>query len=344
MLLKEEVAGIAVKIQDVAKKAGVSISTVSRVLNGYKHVSDELKDKVTKAVEELEYRPNQVARSLASQRTNLIGIIVPDLTNHYYSRMISSIEEYASERNYNIVVCNIKENLDKEVRYLNVLKEMWADGIILMHEKVDERTKEMLKAYKIPVVLASVKIDGLKVPSVNIDDYHAAYDATNYLIQKGHERIGIIAGDMQDITAGQQRYRGFIDALKGHGIKQNPLYMREGKFKIEDGYQAMDDILDNSQVKPTAIFAVSDSMAIGAMNCAIDRGYQVPDDISIIGFDNIDLAAAVRPRLTTVNQPAEEIGRQSMKTLIALINGKNTKKDIILDHSIVEGSTCKEVK
>lgn len=335
---------IAVKIQDVAKKAGVSISTVSRVLNDYKHVSSDLKDKVMKAVEELEYRPNQVARSLASQKTSLIGIIVPDLTNHYYSRMISSIEEYASERNYNIVVCNIKENLNKEVRYLNVLKEMWAEGIILMHEKIDQQTKEMLKAYNIPVVLASVKIDELNVSSVNIDDYKAAYDATTYLVQKGHKRIGIIAGDMRDITAGQLRYRGFVEALKENEIDINPLYIKEGKFKIEDGYQAMDEIFESCEDVPTAIFAVSDSMAIGAMNCAIDRGYRVPDDISIIGFDNIDLAAAVRPRLTTVNQPAEEIGQISVKILIDMINGKVSEQEIILSHSIVEGNTCKDIK
>lgn len=334
---------ITVKMQDVAKQAGVSISTVSRVLNDYKHVSDELKQKVTKAVEELGYRPNQVARSLASQKSNLIGIIVPDLTNYYYARMISSIEEFASERNYNIIVCNIKENLDKEVKYLHVLKEMWVDGVILMHEKIDKQTKDMLKSYKIPVVLASVRIEGLDVPSVNINNYQAAYDATNYLIDKGHERIGIIAGDMQDITAGQQRYKGYRDALKDHNIKENVSYMREGKFHIEDGYKAMEDILEHNEIIPTAIFAVSDSMAIGVMNCAIDRGYTVPGDISIIGFDNIDLAATVRPRLTTVNQPAEEIGELSMKTLMALIHGKEVAREMILKHSIIEGQTCKEL-
>lgn len=338
-----EVEVIAVKIQDVAKQAGVSISTVSRVLNGYQHVSEALKNKVTKAVEELEYRPNQVARSLASQKTNLIGIIVPDLTNHYYSRMISSIEEFASERNYNIIVCNIKENLHKEVKYLHVLKEMWVDGVILMHEKIDDQTKDILKNYKIPIVLASVRIDDLDVPAVNINDYQAAYDATNYLIDKGHERIGIIAGDMQDITAGQQRYEGFKAALKDGGIEEKTSYMREGKFHIEDGYTAMEEILDSNEVPPTAVFAVSDSMAIGAMNCAIDKGYHVPNDISIMGFDNIDLAAAVRPRLTTVNQPAEAIGCLSMKSLIKLINGEAVEKEMILKHTIIERSTCKSL-
>lgn len=333
---------IAVKIQDVAKKAGVSISTVSRVVNGYVHVSDELREKVESAIRDLEYRPSQVARSLAKQKTNLIGIIVPDLTYHYYAKMISSIEEQASLNDYNIIVCNIKENLNKEIRYINVLKEMWVEGIILMHEKINPQTKKLLCECNIPIVLASVKIDGLDVPSVNIDDYQAAFDATNFLIGKGHKRIALISGDMRDITAGRQRYQGYIDALKNSNIQISKDIIKEGNFKISDGYSKMEEIL-KLEKKPTAVFAVSDSMAIGAMNCAIDHGYKIPDDISIMGFDNTDLAYVIRPRLTTVNQPASEIGKQSLKTLIDLIETKDTDKEIILKHTIIEGQTCKDI-
>lgn len=333
---------IAIKIQDVAKKAGVSISTVSRVVNGYVHVSNELREKVELTIKELEYRPSQVARSLANQKTNLIGIIVPDLTYHYYAKMISSIEEQASLNDYNIVVCNIKEDLNKEIKYINVLKEMWAEGIILMHEKINPQTKKLLCECNIPIVLASIKIDGLDVPAINIDDYKAAFDATNFLISKGHKRIALISGDMQDVTAGRQRYDGYVDALKKNNIDIDKSIIKEGNFRISGGYKKMEEILKVDE-KPTAVFAVSDSMAIGAMNCAIDHGYKIPDDISIMGFDNIDLAHAIRPRLTTVNQPASEIGKKSLITLIDLIENRDTDRQIILEHTIIEGQTCKDI-
>lgn len=337
-----EVFVIAVTIQDVAKRAGVSISTVSRVVNGYVHVSSELREKVESAIKELEYRPSQVARSLASQKTNLIGIIVPDLTYHYYANMISSIEEQASLNGYNIVVCNIKEDLKKEKKYIHVLMEMWAQGIILMHEKMDPSTKKLLKDSKIPTVLASVKIDGLDIPNVNIDDYKAAYDATEFLIKNGHKRIGFISGDMRDITAGRQRYEGYVGALRDYKLKADLSIIKEGNFQIEDGYNKMAEIMKVKD-KPTAVFAVSDSMAIGAMNYAIDQGYRVPEDISIMGFDNIDLAQVIRPRLTTVNQPSDEIGKRALITLIDLIEGRRTDKQIIIDHSIVEGQTYRNI-
>ncbi|WP_432664266.1 LacI family DNA-binding transcriptional regulator [Wukongibacter baidiensis] len=336
---------IVIKIQDVAKKAGVSTATVSRVINGYEHVSDKLKNRVQDAIDELNYKPNQIAKSLASQKTNLIGILVPDLKYEYYANMLSSIEEYASQKNYNIIVCNIKEDLDKEIRYINILKEMWVDGIILMHEKLNDNIKKLLLECEIPTVLASIKLEGLDFPSVNIDDFKAAYDATKYLIDLGHRKIAIIAGDMRDYTAGSERFRGYKQALVDNDIAFVPKYFGQGNFNIQDGYNAMGKLLENEIDLPTAVFAVSDSMAVGAMNYMIDRGYNVPDDISIIGFDDIDLASAVRPKLTTINQPAEKIGSLAVELLIKYIEKEYDEhdKEIVLEHRIVARGTCKEL-
>jgi len=339
------VIGIVIKIQDVAKKAGVSTATVSRVINGYEHVSDKLRKRVQDAIDELNYKPNQIAKSLASQKTNLIGILVPDLKYDYYASMLSSIEESASRYNYNIIVCNIKENLEKEKRYINILKEMWVDGIILMHEKLNDTIKKLLLECQIPIVLASIKLKELNFPSINIDDFRAAYDATKYLIDLGHKRISIIAGDMRDYTAGYERFRGYRQALKDNDIPLRQKYFQQGNFTIQDGYNAMRKLLENERDLPTAVFAVSDSMAVGAMNCMIDRGYDVPNDISIMGFDDIDLASAVRPKLTTVNQPAEKIGSLAVDLLIKCVKKEydEIEKEIILEHRIVARGTCKEL-
>ncbi|MCH4888976.1 LacI family transcriptional regulator [Acidaminobacter sp. JC074] len=331
-----------VKIDDVAKKAGVSISTVSRVVNGYEHVSKKSKERVEKAIRELEYSPSQAARSLASQKSKLIGIIVPDLTNQYYANMITAIEEEASKLDYSIIICNIQENMKKELKYMKMLKEMWVDGVILMHEKINDETKKFLMDCSFPVVLSSVKIDDLKLPNININDEQAAFDATNYLLELGHRRVAMISGDLRDITAGISRLKGYKRALTEAGIKIDESLIKEGYFKFEDGYNNMKTLLMLKD-RPTAVFAASDVMAIGAMNCAMDMGFEVPEDISFMGFDNIDMASVVRPRLSTVNQPAKLIGQVSFRTLLNKMNDKMIDEEIVIEHSLVKRNSCKEV-
>ena len=204
---------MAPKIKDVAKKAGVSVTTVSRVLNGEKYVKDDLKAKVKRVIDELGYTPSHIARSLVRKKTNLIGVIVPDITSSFYSTILSTIEKTASLNDYNLMVCNIIEDTDKELKYLQVFKQMRVDGIIIMHEKISDEIRELIKKLDIPFLFSSVKPADHKFVSVIIDDYAAAYDATRYLIGLGHERIGFIGGDMRDVTSGQNRYIGYRNAL-----------------------------------------------------------------------------------------------------------------------------------
>ncbi|MEC0227803.1 LacI family DNA-binding transcriptional regulator [Paenibacillus alba] len=333
---------MAPKIKDVAKIAGVSVTTVSRVLNGEKYVKDDLKARVKQAIAELGYTPSHIARSLVRKKTNLIGVIVPDLTSSFYSTILSSIEETASLSGYNLLVCNIIEDIEKEYKYLNVFNEMRVDGIIIMHEKLNEEIRDFLNKLDIPIIFSSVKPRDQKFVSVIIDDYAAAYDATTYLIQLGHTRIGFIGGDMRDVTSGQNRYIGYRDALTQANINIVEAYIKFGDYKIQSGYQLAKELLA-SEPCPTAIFAVSDDMAVGAMNGIHDLGFNVPDDISVIGFDGSQLTELVRPQLSSMEQPIQDMGKVTVESLLDMIAGdaQAAAGDLILKHKLVERKSCK---
>ncbi|WP_028608900.1 LacI family DNA-binding transcriptional regulator [Paenibacillus harenae] len=334
---------MAAKIKDVAKRAGVSVTTVSRVLNGEKYVKDDLKERVNRAIKDLGYAPSQIARSLVRKKTNLIGVIVPDLTSSFYSTILSSIEETASSNGYSLLVCNIIENIDKEFKYLNVFKEMRVEGIIIMHEKINPEIRTFINSLQLPVIFSSVKPADQNFISVIIDDYKAAYDATAYLIELGHERIGFIGGDMSDITSGQNRYSGYRNALSDYGVKLLYELIRFGDYKVGSGYELMNEMLLGGE-PPTALFAVSDDMALGAMNCLYDRGLKVPDDMSVIGFDGSQLTELVRPRLTSMEQPIHEMGKLTVDTMLKLIDGTyQPNGDIIMDHRMVVRDSCKSI-
>ncbi|WP_219834164.1 LacI family DNA-binding transcriptional regulator [Paenibacillus sp. R14(2021)] len=328
------------KIKDVAKLAGVSVTTVSRVLNGEKYVKDDLKAKVNRAIDELGYAPSHIARSLVRNKTNLIGVIVPDLTSSFYATILSSIEEVASANDYNLLVCNISENIDKELKYLNVFQEMRVEGIIIMHEKINEPIRALIHRMPIPVIFSSVKPMDQKFISVIVDDYKAAYDATNYLIELGHDAIGFIGGDMRDITSGQNRYIGYRNAMSASGKKLVEAHIRFGDYKVKSGYEQMKLMLGSNN-PPTAVFAVSDDMAVGAMNCIRDHHLRVPEDISIMGFDGSQLTELARPTLTSMEQPIHEMGKVTMDVLLKQITGETIpSEDIILEHRVAARESC----
>ncbi|QYR23568.1 LacI family transcriptional regulator [Paenibacillus sp. sptzw28] len=336
---------MAVKIKDVAKKAGVSVTTVSRVLNGEKYVKDDLKLRVNRAIEELGYVPSQIARSLVSRKTNLIGVIVPDITSNFYSTILSSIEETASSNGYNLLVCNISEDIDKEFKYLTIFKEMRVEGIVIMHEKINEEIRTFINKLNVPVIFSSVKPMDQEFISVIIDDYQAAYEATEHLIGLGHERIGFIGGDMRDITSGQNRYSGYRNALTDHKLKIVYEWIRFGDYKVQSGYDMMREILRGKQL-PTAVFAVSDDMAVGAMNCIYDHKLQVPGDISVVGFDGSQLTELVRPRLSSMEQPIYEMGSVTVGTLLKLISAEgeyDSGGDIIMKHRFIARDSCRRI-
>ncbi|MCI3921102.1 LacI family transcriptional regulator [Paenibacillus sp. TRM 82003] len=315
------------------------------MLNGEKYISKELLEKVQRAIEELNYSPNHIARSLKTQKTNIIGIIVPDVTSHFFSTILSSIEESASEKGYHLLVGNIAENMDKELNYLQIFQKMRVDGIIVMHQKYDERIVSFFENATMPILFSSVKAPSSAHLSVIIDDYRAAFDATEHLIRSGHERIAFLGGDLQDVTSGFDRHRGFLDALKKHGIEPEERWIRFGDYKLPAGRRLMEDILRQEQW-PTVVFAASDDMAVGALNYALDLGVKVPDDISIIGFDGSFITEVVRPSITSMQQPLAELGRQSVESLHRLISDPDFgfDADIVLPHRLVQRESCRAWK
>lgn len=335
---------MSARIKDVAKRAGVSVTSVSRVLNSEKYISQHILEKVNQAIKELNYTPSQIARSLKKQKTDTIGVIVPDLTNYFCSTILSSIEESASEYGYNLIVCNIAENLDKELKYLYAVQEMRVDGIIIMHQKVNERILSFIESASMPILFSCVRSPLPDRFSVLINDYQAALDATEYLIGLGHRQIAFLGGDLEDVTAGRSRYQGYLDALNKSGIPLNPNFIRFGNYKLESGRLMMQEILEQGE-RPTVVFAASDDMAVGAMNCALDYGLSVPEDISVMGFDDSLIAEAVRPMLTSMQQPVRELGRTSLEYLHNLIQEGELPdcRDIYLPHRIMERASCQRI-
>ncbi|WP_038069361.1 MULTISPECIES: LacI family DNA-binding transcriptional regulator [Thermoanaerobacterium] len=329
-------------IDDVAKLANVSTATVSRVFNNSPYVSEKARESVLKAAKELGYEPSILARSLAMKKTNTIGLIVPDISNPYYSEVVRGIEDVCNIYKYNIILCNADNSRDKEIQYIDMLKSRWVDGIIFHSDYFSDEIYHIFKDRKIPLVLAG-RATSYDIPYVVIDNRKAAYDATKYLISQGHKKIGVIHGDlngMKETVDSVDRLYGFLDAMKEAGLKVYDELIKESNFKAKGGYMAAKEMLMGN-VKPDAIFAFSDIMAMGAINAIFDAGLKCPEDVSVIGFDNLDLAEVTRPALATVAQPMYDIGAVAARMLIKIIDNKKiSEKKVILKHRLIIRQSC----
>jgi LacI family transcriptional regulator len=326
-------------MQDVAERAGVSLSTVSRVVNNPESVLPAKRERVLAAIAELGFSPSYFARGLVTKKTNLIGVIVPDISYYYYAQMLSGIEDFASNKGYKIIMCNIEEKLGKEMWYLQFFAEMRVDGIVMMHERSDERVERFLLGCGIPVVMASVRPKALagRFPSVNIDDFRASYSATEHLIKKGRKRIALIAGNLADATSGEARYEGYKAALKDYGAPFDEGIVRFGSFSVEDGARLAEEIFSRASPAPDALFAVGDTMAIGAMRYLVRAGLRVPEDVSVMGFDDLPFATMCSPSLSTIHQPIREIGIAAVKLLVSEISAPSPSvREVILNYELIE--------
>lgn len=329
---------IRIRITDVAKKAGVSTTTVSRVINNERYVSEEKRKLVEKAIGELGYSPNRMARSLVRQKTNLIGVIVPQVNLSFYYSIITTMERVAFEQGYNLFICNTIHNAKKELQYLKLCKELRVDGLILMHEQLHEDSIQFIKDWGIEAVSASGEMDGIDIPSILVDNRKAAKEITTYLINMGHRHIHFIAGSKDPHATLTTRLSGFYDAIK-ESNEDIQFEVEYGDYSIMSGYKAMEKFIQSGNI-PTAIFAISDDMAIGAINCMKEYGIKVPEEISVVGFDGSDISRHFLPRLTTVEQPIDEIGEQTILSLIKLINGEKIKERMIIPYHLSIGDSC----
>ncbi|RFU66631.1 LacI family DNA-binding transcriptional regulator [Peribacillus glennii] len=329
-----------VRIVDVAKKANVSTATVSRVISNSGTVKKDTTERVLKAIESLNYQPNILARQLRRSETKTILVVVPDITNTFFSKVLRGIESVAIDSGYQVLLGDTLNDAERESGYLNILRQKKADGMILLTAKVDGQVVEDI-AKQYPVVIACEYTEGSEIPTVSIDNVSSARKAAEHLITLGHRRIGTITGPF-DSVLGRDRLKGFQQAMAQHGIPLDSLLVQEGDFSFESGCNVMQKFLALG-VPPTAIFAANDEMAIGAIKAIKSKGLKVPEDISVVGFDNIKFASIFEPALTTIAQPSYEIGQKAIELLIKLINKDELDKNqyILEDKLIVRESSKK---
>jgi LacI family transcriptional regulator len=325
-----------ITIYDVAREAGVSMATVSRVVNSNPNVKPATRKKVLEAIQRLGYRPNAVARGLASKKTTTVGVVIPDISSLFYAELVRGIEDIANMYKYNIIISNSDNTLDKEIHLVNTLLEKQVDGLLFMGSQITEEHLEVFTTSPVPVILTATRDPRSELPSVNIDYQQASYDATISLIERGHTRIAYLSGALENPLAGQLRLMGYRNALEDNGIVYNEDYVSIGDYRYDSGLRSTEKLIQ-LQERPTAILAMSDEMAIGAIHACQDNGLHIPNDLEVIGFDNTRITAMVRPRLTSVVQPMYDIGAVAMRLLTKYMKNEKIEDHIvILPHRIEE--------
>ena len=327
-------------IKDVAKLAGVSIATVSHVINNTRFVSEEAKQKIFDAMKELAYKPNAVARSLRKKESRIIGLILPDNTNPYFAEIAWSIEYASRNMGYSVILCNSDGDVAKESSYIDVLLENQVDGVILV--AAGESTANFLKLQErnIPTVMVDRDSPNVNIDSIQIDNALYGQMATDHLIELGHKKIACITGP-REVTPSFDRVDGYKKALKQHNIPVNEDYIVRGDFKPQGGYLAASKLLGLG-IPPTAIFTCNDLMAFGVIHAASEVGINIPDKLSLVGFDDIYLSTYSNPQLTTIKQPRLEMGEDAVHFLtLRMKDHEKLSRKIVLNASLVIRSSTK---
>ncbi|RLL40578.1 LacI family transcriptional regulator [Oceanobacillus piezotolerans] len=319
-------------IQEVAKKAGVSTATVSRVLNNSESVKEKTRIRVEQAIRELNYEPSVLGRNLRNSESRLLLVLIPSISNPFYTEIINGIEDTAISRGYNILLCETDSNPKREAIYFNMIRNRLADGIILMDPTVNRKNLYDL-ASRHPIVQCSEFDERGEISYVTIDNELAAYQAVKHLIKLGNKKIALINTDEKFLYA-RERRRGYEKALKEFDLPINSKWIRETeRVHFEGGQQAMRSLL-NELDKPNAVFSVSDVLAIGALKEIQLQGLKVPEEIAVVGFDKISFSNMTNPTLTTIAQPMYKMGCMSATMIINKIRGKEVES-LILDHELI---------
>lgn len=331
------------KLEDVARRADVSVSTVSRVVNTPDKVSPETRRRVQSAIDELGYRPSRVARRLRMRkgRAHIVGLIIPDIQNPFYSDVVRGVEDVAYERDYAVILCNSDEREDRERFYLDVLEAESADGVILPPIRAGEATSRRLGDLDLPVVCLDRRLDRQVHDTVVVDNEDGAREAVEHLIGHGHRRIGLVGGP-PSLSSFRERREGYRAALSAGGADADEGLVREGEPRREDGRRMAEELLSNGN-RPTAIFAASNLLTLGALEAVRSLGLRVPGDVSLAGFDDAPWAGLVTPPLTTVRQPAYEMGRRAAELLFQRIDEPDRSPAlVVLSPTLVVRASCGE--
>jgi DNA-binding LacI/PurR family transcriptional regulator len=334
------VKGARPTIYDVARLAGVSTATVSRALNGTGQIAPATLATINAAVERLGYHPNTAARSLVTRSSQTIALLLPDIANQFYAALVSAIQERLLATGHTMLLCTTEGDPSREYQYLGLLRAkqvdgVLVDGLLLPPDQIAQFVRDGL-----PIVCLDRDVDSTSVPLVQVDNRRGARRATEHLLELGHRRIGHITGS-PELRISDQRVEGYRDGLAWAGIELDPALLEEGRFSEEGGFAAMGALLDRSDL--TAVFAANDLSAIGAMAAAAERGLRVPDDVSVVGFDDLRLSRYTTPPLTTVRQPAAEIAERATQLLLDLAAGVAVEQrlHVLPPELIVRGSTAR---
>ena len=324
-----------VSIKDIARAAKVSHPTVSRALRNSPLVNRETAERIRQIAARMGYRPNTIARSLVTKKTHTIGVVVTTIADPFISEIVSGIEEIANEHGYSVVLSNSNADPNREVNVVHSFHERRVDGIIVTASRVGALYLPLLSQLKVPIVLVNNQHpdDDEFVHSVMIDNIPASRTAVRHLVDLGHERIGYI-GDVSGFQADTERFAGYRQSLAVAGLPFLSEMVMHGDGRPECGMQAMEKLLTVTD-PPTAVFCYNDLTALGAMRAIHSRGLKVPDDISIIGFDDLFLASYTHPLLTTIRQPKQQMGRMAMETMLKLFSGESSKTGIKVNGELI---------
>ena len=317
----------SITIYDVAKKAGVSMATVSRVVNGNPNVKPGTRKKVMEVIDELDYRPNAVARGLASKKTTTVGVIIPDVTNVYFSSLARGIDDVATMYKYNIILANSDGNEEKEIQVFNTLLAKQVDGIIYMGTHLTEKLREQIKRSKTPVVLAGSIDHKNEFVSVHVECVKAVKEAVNNLLAHGDKRVAFVSGPLNYPINSEYRLKGYKEALAENGIE----FDQDLVFETNDSYRAGETLWPAlSAAHADAAFVADDELATGVLNGAVDAGAQIPAEFEVITGNDSKLTQIVRPKLSSITQPLYDIGAVAMRCLTKMMN----KEDEDLDKTV----------
>lgn len=328
-----------VTIIDVARDSGVSYSTVSRVLNGYEFVKESTRKKVLASAKALSYVANQQARSLAGGRSNIIGLLVPTLDMAYVATIARGVEEALSSTDYDIMLYTTQRQQEKEARYAKMIANGLSDGLLLLAPAYMDDYVDMFIQNTFPYVMLDQEDPKHRSSTIAVTNWQGAYDAMQYLISLGHRRIAHIAG-LESMSSAQQRLAGYRAALAENNLPYDENLVANGKYQQKESIQVTHQFLDLDN-PPTAIFAANDLMAFGAIEATMSRDMLIPKQLSIIGFDDVPQAMYSYPKLTTVRQPLDQMGRTATHLLLSLINTpKQASQQITLGTQLIKRDTC----
>ncbi len=334
-----------ITIKDVSQELGLSPTTISLVLNGKGiSVPDATRERIIECAKRLNYHPDSIAQSLATKTTHTIGIIIPDITNNFFTEYVHNIQLKLNSIGYDIFLCNSEEKMEEDLKYISLLKNRRVDGLMIAMSAESlqpdnlKKTKEILAKLDIPYIMIDRYFDN-NSPYVGIDNETSGYNIAKYLISKGHKKIGVITGPMC-LSSSINRLKGFTNCLKENNIEIDENNIKYMRYDMESGYQGAKELLKNDI---TAIFAFNDLQAYGVISYAKEIGLKIPDDLSLAGFDDLLYSQILDTKLTTVKQPIEKIAEEACDMMVRLINQKEGKTQIRLSTDLIIRSSVKEV-